>query len=353
MITMKPSFWKALEALGAAGAALGSWRHHLGADWEACAALLGPTGRVARNVVDPRRPGRRLAIVVDGEDDHVAIDPDDPGRPPLPLAASEAAELSPRWHAVARALASAIGFDHGAWENEGQVRRVGSLQDPFGHVRPVLLFLPAGHLGDHAALSRSLAARTDATVLLPSARWITGDVESLGERNGLAFVDLAERLAQAEAGPAACIPLPAAGRRRDQAAPPARAVIRAGNGLVWNQVAVEVGANRTLHLRAPGQEAVHRFPPGSRLKPDHPLGILMHLAVRGEWRNPPASSPDYERVSKAFRRLRGLLQALVPLPGDPFRKERGSYFPKFALRLDPDIIPDAPKMRSTTVRGKR
>lgn len=340
MIPMKASFWKALEALGAAGAALGSWRHHLGADWEACAALLGPTGRVARNVVDPQHPGRRLAIAVDGEDGHAAIDPDDPGRPPLPLTASEAAEFSPRWDAVARALASAIGFDHGAWENDGQVRRVGSLQDPFGHVRPVLLFLPAGHLGDHAGLCRSLGARTDATVLLPSARWITGDVESLGERNGLAFVDLTERLAQAEAGPASRVPLPAAGRRRNQAAPPARAVIRAWNGLAWNQVTVEAGANRTLHLRAPGQEAVHRFSPGSQLKADHPLGILMHLAVHGEWRNPPVDAPDYERVSKAFRRLRGLLQALVPLPGDPFKKERGAYLPVFAARLSPGLVPD-------------
>lgn len=347
---MKPSFWKAIEALGAAGSALRNWRHHLGVDWDACAGLLGPTGRVARNVIDPRHPGRRLAVVVDGEDGYVGIDPDDPGLPPLPLTATESAEVRPRWEAVARSLATALGFNYGAWDDDGQIRRIGSIQDSFGHVRPVLPFMPAGHLGDHSALCRSLVGRTEATVLLPSARWITDEIEALGERNGLTFVDVAERLAQAEADPAHRAPLPATPKRRRSAAPPAQAVIQAGNGLTWSQVTVEVGANRTLHLKVPGQEAVHRFPPGSRLKPDHPLGMLMRIAVNGEWRNPAVDAPDYERVSKAFRRLRKLLQALVPLPGDPFQKEHGAYRPVFTVQLHPDIVPRDSAMPATTVR---
>lgn len=39
----------------------------------------------------------------------------------------------------------------------------------------------------------------------------------------------------------------------------------------------------------------------------------MPLVAKGEWRNPPASSADYERVSKAFQRLQTLLCAFVPL----------------------------------------
>jgi hypothetical protein len=53
------------------------------------------------------------------------------------------------------------------------------------------------------------------------------------------------------------------------------------------------------------------------LGPEHPLGILMTLAAKGEWRNPSLSSPEHERVSKAFQRLQNLLRALVPLPGKP------------------------------------
>lgn len=113
---------------------------------------------------------------------------------------------------------------------------------------------------------------------------------------------------------------------------------------------MEVGANRTLHIRAPGQEAIHRFAPGSRLRADHPLGMLMHLAVRGEWRNPPVDAPDYERVSKAFLRLRQLLKDLVPLPGEPFRKLRGAYHPEFAARLHPDIVSGDPPRQPPSVR---
>jgi hypothetical protein len=38
---------------------------------------------------------------------------------------------------------------------DGHLRRIGSTQDPFGRVTPVLLFLPAGHLGNYNALFSS------------------------------------------------------------------------------------------------------------------------------------------------------------------------------------------------------
>ena len=59
---------------------------------------------------------------------------------------------------IAKALAPVVRFDYGAWQTEGQVRRVGSAQDPFGNVRPVRLFLPGGHLWDHAGLRKLLMA---------------------------------------------------------------------------------------------------------------------------------------------------------------------------------------------------
>ena len=45
--------------------------------------------------------------------------------------------------------------------------------------------------------------------------------------------------------------------------------------------------------------------------PEHPLGILMTLAAKGEWRNPPSSSPDYERFSRVFQRLQTLFQPRI------------------------------------------
>ncbi len=337
---MKVSFWKALEALGASGSALCDWKRHLGGDWDACAHFLKPTGRTAFRVIDSRQPKRRLTVDVDGEADFIGYSEDEPSLPPVPFSARDVAEFSPQWNPIAQALAPAVGFDHGAWETEGQLRRIGSLQDKFGHVRPVLLFLPGGHLGDYTVLLRSLSARSDSTVLFPSARWLIADIETLRDRNGLSFVDISERLAQFEADPASRVPLPAAGIRQSGSGPAVRALIHAGNGLTWNQVRIEVNGNKIILLKAPGQDREFHFPPNVQVTADHALGMLMRLAADGEWRNPPLGSIEYERVSRAFRRLRQLLQALVPLPGDPFKKLRGAFIPLFQVSLHPGLGAD-------------
>jgi hypothetical protein len=105
--------------------------------------------------------------------------------------------------------------------------------------------------------------------------------------------------------------------------PIARALAPVVRFVIWDQVRIEIGASRTVHLKAPGQSGKYVIPPNSQLQPDHPLGMLMRLAADGEWRNPPLGSAECERVSRAFRRLRKLLMALVPLPGDPFQPHRG------------------------------
>ena len=109
-------------------------------------------------------------------------------------------------------------------------------------------------LGDYHYLFRTPAARFDCTVLVPTGRWITGDIEALGKLNGLTFVNLAVRLARTAAKPESRIPLPAAVCRRSGGGQTGRALIQGGNGLTWDQVRVEVGASRRIMLRAPDQD---------------------------------------------------------------------------------------------------
>jgi hypothetical protein len=154
------------------------------------------------------------------------------------------------------------------------------------------------------------------------------------------YVDFTERVAQFEADPAAVIPLPATGMRKSGDGPNVRAVIRAGDGLTWDKVRIEVGATRTILLKAPGQTGKYVLPPNSQMQPDHPLGMLMRLAADGEWRNPPLGSAEYERVSRRFRRLRKLLMALVPLPGDPFQPHRGAFVPVFLIGVNRGLLPE-------------
>jgi hypothetical protein len=110
-------------------------------------------------------------------------------------------------------------------------------------------------------------------------------------------------------------------------------VIHAGNGLTWSQVTIELTGNQTIRLSAPGQDGSYAFSKRQQLGPEHPLGILMTHAAKGEWRNPPISSPDYDRVSKSFHRLQALLRALVPIPDRPFCKARGAFLPLFNVKI--------------------
>lgn len=129
------------------------------------------------------------------------------------------------------------------------------------------------------------------------------------------------------------MPLPVIAKDPKPSSSKIRAIIHAGNGLTWSQITIEITGNRTIHLKAPGQEGKYTFSKRTQLSREHPLGILMTLAAEGEWRNPPSSSPDYERVSKAFQRLQKLLRSLVPLPGKPFRRSDGASVPRFHLKV--------------------
>jgi hypothetical protein len=334
---MTASFWKTVEARGASGAAASDWEFLLGEDYAHCARLLRPTGRVAELVAD-RKSGRRLSLVPGLESEFDGLDWDDPGFPPVPYSAEEARELAPAWAAVGAALAGLLGFDHGIWEKGGSVRRIGSSQDAFGHVSPVLLFMPPGGLGDYHLIFRELSLRPASTVLFPTSEWFTAEIEALQARQGHAFVDLAAHLTKTEGSSRNRMMLPPLkGDWRSGKAGP-KAILHGGHDLAWSAVRIEVASGRTIYLSAPGQPAKpYRLPATTKLDREHALGMLMHLAVHGEWRNPPRSSPDYERVSKAFKRLQNTLQALVPLPGELFTRMSGAYLPVFQIRLHPSL----------------
>jgi hypothetical protein len=54
------------------------------------------------------------------------------------------------------------------------------------------------------------------------------------------------------------------------------------------------------------------------------------MAVHGAWQ---PSRTHSEAYNKAFKRLQAELQAILPLLGDPFRKEGAQSYPLFELSL--------------------
>ena len=335
---MKPSFWRALEKLGAAGAASLSWQHVLGGDWDANRHLLPPTGREARTVLHPLRPGIHLDLMPEGEEDFAAVC-DDCSIPPIVVSARDAAELQPCWSAIAQALGAALGFSHAHWPDEGSVRRIGTAHNAAGIITPVLLFLPPGCFGDDSALFECLASRAKSLVLLPSIRWMSPSVDALRSSIGHEFVALAERLTQPADLPGAPKTLPVIAQ--DSASPKVKPVIRPADGMSWEDVTVTILTGRTISIAFRGQEGTHTFRNRSIIGRLHPLGILMELARSGQWTNPPKKDREYDRSRLAFRTVRNLLGDLVPFPGEPFGKSGGAYIPVFRIRLGQSLSRNA------------
>jgi hypothetical protein len=115
-------------------------------------------------------------------------------------------------------------------------------------------------------------------------------------------------------------------------------------------VRIKVASGGRLIFSCDGQRKEFRFPKTSQKI--HPPGyaIMMHIAVRQEWRNPASDAAGHNKVRKQFLRLERLLAALVPLPGSPFRRHRGRFVPVFQVALDAGL---AGQHRGADFRGRR
>lgn len=332
--TMKTDFWRALDVLGAYGAAACDWQRHLSDEWEACRPFLKQVPGHAETVLDPARPTRRLDVVPDGEHGFLGIIADDvPGGPPLVLTSNEVAPLTPDWQAIAEALGKALGFTANRYETHGLTRQIGTAQNGSDSVRPVVLCLPEGHFGDHGRIAKDLAARRDATMLLPSARWITSPIQALASANRLTLVSLAEQLAEIDVVPALATPQAVAGSKKRK-----KPLFRIQPRWRWDMLTIEVATGGRIIAYCDGQRRDHRFQKSNSKTHSKDYEILMHLAVHFQWRNPPAGTTENEAVRKRFYRFRETLAELIPIPGDAFKPSGDDWKPKFTARLHEDLL---------------
>ena len=329
---MQAKFWKSLELLGAGGAALCDWNLLLSEDWDRCAAYLRPTGRVADSIICPTSPQLRRFLMVAGEHDFVAVS-DDTWDPPIEVSASEAKVYEPRWTEIANALGELMQFTPGTWDNDGMLRQIGIVHGSGGVVTPVLLFLPSGQLGDYQALYRDLARRETSMVLLPTNRWINRELEDLRQRCGHQLVILFDHLQKHESTPQKTANLPSIPSNVKLARGKTKALIHTGKGLAWEKITIELTGNQCIRIKAPGQDKIYSFSKRRKLSEHHPLGILMQIANKGYWQNPPTFAAEYDRVSKAFQRFRALLCELIPLPEEPFKEQQGLHMPLFHVKI--------------------
>ena len=249
-----------------------------------------------------------------------------PLRPPPP------SRDVPDWPVISDALGKALGFTANRYETQGLTRQIGTAQNGIDPVRPVVLCLPAGHFGDHGRIASDLAARRDATVLLPSARWITPPIQALASANRLTLISLAEQLAELSAVPALATPPAGTGSKKRK-----KPLFRIQPGWRWDMVTIEVAAGGRIVASCGGQRKEHRFRKSNSTTHSKDYEILMRLAVRSPWRNPPAGTAENEAVRKRFYRFRETLAELIPIPGDAFTPDGDEWKPKFTVRLHKDL----------------
>ncbi len=330
---MTSNWWRALDRLGATGAATCDWRHHLAGDFDSGLPFLKQVPGEAETVIDPRQPSRRLDVVPDGLDGFVGILADDiPDGPPLPLSADDVVPLTPEWQAIAEELGKAFGFTANRFETQGLTRQIGTARNGNDPERPVVLCLPGGHFGDPGRIAGDLAARRDSTVILPSAKWITPPLHALAAANRLTLVAAAEQLLETSAVPALGNPAPVAGAKKRK-----KPLFRVQSGWRWDMLTIEVASGGRIAASCGGQRKDYWFRKSNGRNHANDYKILMQLASKPIWRNPPAGTATNEKVRKQFFRFRETLGELMGIPGPAFETEGDDWKPYFKVIFHEDL----------------
>jgi hypothetical protein len=283
-------------------------------------------------VINPEGHGR-LSVTADLVSQYMAISDDEPLGAPLPLSKEDVAVLQPDWDAIARELGARLDFVPADWGADGVTRQIGIAQPRSELPIPVILHLPAGTFGDPTRLLRHLGQLDNAIVLLPSNARLSPDVQELQSRNQLIIIPLAEHFDKTEAGKKSH-PISTAMQSNSPKSPKRHLpALHPKPDWRWDMVDIEVATAGRLILSCAGQRKEFTFPKSSREIHSLGYGIMMHVAVKQEWQNPPSHHSDHEKVRKQFSRLENLLMDLVPLPERPFRRVQGAFVPVFGIAL--------------------
>ena len=98
----------------------------------------------------------------------------------------------------------------------------------------------------------------------------------------------------------------------------------------WQKLKITLDPTGRMTAAYGKQRQSHTFTKANKTGTCRHVEILVTMAVHGAWQ---PSRTHSEADKKAFKRLQGELQAILSLPGDPFRKEGARFYPLFELTL--------------------
>jgi hypothetical protein len=98
----------------------------------------------------------------------------------------------------------------------------------------------------------------------------------------------------------------------------------------WQKLKITIDPTGRMTAAYGKQRQSHTFTKANKTGTCRHIEILATMAVHGAWQR---SRTHSDADKKAFKRLQTELQAILPLPGDPFRKEGAHFYPLFDLTL--------------------
>lgn len=348
---MKTSrFWQVIDRIGTSGAALCVWRLELGDEIESALRYLQTMPDLIDAIPDPDDRRRRLRIFPNDDETCIAESDDFPAhRAPLTLPAREVARHVPNWEALRPALATELGFVGGTFKTQSDpnTQQLGIVQPPRSATLPVYLHLPGGAFTDYSRFFEAVQTLPACMLLVPTARWLDGEINRLAARHEIRLEPLAERFIGRAKEQASILTITSVQPAQKQAARKAKlkAILNVRPDWSWEGVKIRLTASGTLIASHGNERNEHRFVrnPQSGNFPQL-FRAMLELSHRGHWKNPHSSDRDYEARSRSFTRLREQLRMLIPIPGEPFHRRNRGWEPKFTVELDGAL---------STVREKR
>lgn len=329
-----PAFWVAVDRLGTTGSPLLHWRGELGADFGAATPFLKRLPAIADWIRDPDDSTKRLAIYPAGDDGYLAeSDQNPPHREAFEIDSIEVALHAVDWNLLLRPLAEPIGFiPLPAAEGTGQIRRVGFVQRK-GMVTHVHVFLPSGTPFDAPALIADLARIRECILYVPTARWLTAEINTLCQQRSVELRILAAHFAAKPDDRGSLRSMPRSASPKPKSF---HAILDVQPDWTWEKLAIRLTDNCTVLATYGRHRGSYRFEQRGREIPKT-FATFARLAWQREWANPRSGEPEHERLRKRFNRLREALTELIPIPGDPFQSEEGVWKPAFRLSMDTEL----------------
>ena len=339
---MKTSrFWQAIDRIGTSGAALCVWRLELNAEVECALPFLKPLPGWIDVIPDPTDRRRRLCVYPNDDATCIAESDAFPAhRTPLILPIGEVVRHGPNWATLRPALAGELGFVAGTFktQTDPNTQQLGIVQPPRSATLPVYLHLPVGALTDYARFIEAVQTLPACVLLVPTARWLDGEINRLAARHEIRLEPLAERFASD--GKERSTILAIASNASTAKKAPVRqsklsAILNVQPDWSWERVQIRLTASGTLIASYGETKNEHRFlrNPHTDKFPQF-FRLMLELSHHGQWKNPHSNGPDYEARSRAFTRLRAQLRMLIPIPAEPFHLRNRVWEPKFKVELD-------------------